>query len=268
MIKKNILIGIYGFALGFFLSFFISPIRAYYYEYTNLSLIDSIEKEYLSSTLKIRQKYTLYSDIGTSKLINEGGSGFVFMKEDSRYYALTANHVIEALVGADTFEIIVQGYQDDDFDMNDVGSQVDYYNRFSKAKVEYTDPTYDLAIISFEYSKNLKLLEFANDNPNFFDKQLLLSNPVSERNSITIGRVSSLSLNKFDSEGSNELIFDVYNLTAKSEEGSSGGPILNKDYQVVGVLIGGGENIIGQFKYAKALPVESINQFINDWRNQ
>jgi hypothetical protein len=42
---------------------------------------------------------------------------------------------------------------------------------------------------------------------------------------------------------------------------------MNKDFQIVGINLGGATNLFGNFGYGMAMPSDKINDFIVKWNN-
>jgi S1-C subfamily serine protease len=59
--------------------------------------------------------------------------------------------------------------------------------------------------------------------------------------------------------------YNIIQHSAKSSIGFSGGALLNKDMEIVGISLGAGENIFHQFKVGKAMPCDKILDFLAAW---
>ncbi len=142
------------------------------------------------------------------------GSGFVGWTDGSGTYLVTANHVIEGQLGT--------------------GVQILRKDSQWNGEVSAVDPKHDLAVIRMEghpagavplWQKPRRTL------PKTGDQLLLVGSPYGLYGTVTTGIVSRVS-------------WKVIQTDAAANPGNSGGPALDKQGHVVGVLVaGGGENI-------------------------
>lgn len=101
-----------------------------------------------------------------------GSSGVVFASDEDRYYALTAYHVVKDF---DTVEYIIVPYGVPTIEKYRENSDTHisngmYYEQFSRAKVEFADESYDLAVISFESDEEINVLQLSETNPKYNEK--------------------------------------------------------------------------------------------------
>ena len=142
------------------------------------------------------------------------GSGFIAWRDANGSYLLTANHVVEGQVsGAVT---------------------VSRKGGSWSGEIDAVDPKHDLAVIriSAKPAGALPLWQSARTQPpRAGDQLLLLGSPYGLYGTVTTGIVSRVTSNAIQTD-------------AAANPGNSGGPALDKNGNVVGVLVaGGGENI-------------------------
>jgi S1-C subfamily serine protease len=234
--------------------------------YTELS--DRISEEILLANIKIIQK----TDKGESLTsYSTGFDGVIFKRTGNKYYALTAYHALGSLSNT---RFITLAYNDQTHReyISAGGTYVgleEYYKQFPIATVEYYDKQYDLAILSFESKSNFKTLDILDVAPKYGDKVVVISSPYGEkRNMITYGKITSRSPVKFnDKTGYDNDEHKMVKHSAYINKGSSGSVVMNKDFQIVGINLGGGTNLFGSFGYGIAMPSDKINDFIVKWNN-
>jgi S1-C subfamily serine protease len=234
--------------------------------------IQNIGQNALSANVMIIKENYKKEENLSSNSISAGASGAIFRKEENKYFALTAAHVIENREDSDRIAIIVMGYNDLDFkDYLNSGGEFrgisNYYKQFPKGEVEYYNEKYDLAIVSFYSDKNYKVLTISDKSSEYGDKVGAISNPHGKRNNITAGKVVSRKPKAFGDE-SGEMQFPVIRHTAMISEGSSGSALLNKDFEIVGINLGGNENLFRQYISGMAMPSDKILDFISEWENK
>ena len=94
-----------------------------------------------------------------------------------------------------------------------------------------------------------------------------MSNQNGERNMVTAGKISSRKPSPFgDEEG--KLQYPIIKHTALISGGSSGSALLNENLEIVGINLGGKENIFHSFIAGMAMPSDRIRTFMDEWKNQ
>lgn len=155
------------------------------------------------------QKVTV--EVGTSN-----GSGFVFMADDTSYYAITNYHVINPKTYTPIYEI--KAYGDD---------------AYHTAEVIAYDSNLDLAVVAFEkgHRTSVELLDIETRLYTRFEvgeMVLAVGNPLSLENNVTFGEIISLrSIDNVD--------YKVIYHNAMIKEGSSGGALVDVDGHLLGV---------------------------------
>ncbi|MFP4478790.1 MAG: S1C family serine protease [Candidatus Izemoplasmatales bacterium] len=146
----------------------------------------------------------------------KSGSGFVFMEDETHYYAITNEHVIDGDGRPTTFEI--KTYED---------------NEPQSATVILSSETLDLAVIKFE-KNNRTQVEMINITQRldyrFKSDELVLAigNPLSLSNTVSFGRYEGITQIE-------NVEFIVIRHSAEIHNGSSGGALVDVDGNLIGV---------------------------------
>ena len=228
-------------------------------------LESKIDENVMSANIAIVAVSEKQSDNMTSTSYAQGSSGVIFLREGGRYYAITANHVIAK---ADLRFIIIPygtpSYKEYRNANENVGLS-SYYNQFPKARIEYVDEKYDLAVISFEDDSELSVLNISESPPEHGSRIALIGNPDGEKFVQNFGEITSRGVVSFvtdDAFSENQVLLH----SAFSDHGSSGCVVLNEDMQIAGIEIGGGEDFQGRFRYGAMIPCDQIQEFIKEWQ--
>lgn len=188
------------------------------YDLTSLNnKITSIVSNYKESIIGVSNYQEVYDFFGRKSIQESGvGTGFVFKKEikssTNQYYALTNYHVIE--------------------NNKYIKAYFGYTKEYIDAKVVCSDENYDLAVISFSTEKDLKLLEFSeNDSVTTGDFAIAIGNANGYQyfGTTTFGIISYVN-RELEGETSVYLQHDV-----AINPGNSGGPLLDVDGKVIGI---------------------------------
>ena len=252
-------------------SIFLPSIKSFYNQAMNREFIENVESNALSANIKIVQLKYKNDENSSSTAVSAGASGVIIRKEGNRYFALTANHVISELSDVDKTQIVVMGYDDLDFkDSLNMGGEfkgiANYYMQFSKVTVEYTSAKYDLALISFMSDKVYTALSLAEDIPKNGDKVASMSNPYGKRNIITAGKIGSEKFWVYEDEAG-KIKYPIIKHSAIISGGSSGSALINEDLRIVGINLGGNENLFHQFTSGMAMPNYQIHDFLEESEN-
>ena len=127
-----------------------------------------------------------------------------------------------------------------------------YYEQFPEAEIEYSNDKYDLAIISFKTNENYTVLPISTEIPKYGDIVAAVGTHNGERNIVTAGKISSRKPSPFgDDEGKHQ--YHIIKHTALLSAGSSGSALLNKNLEIIGINLGGKENIFHVFTFVVRL---------------
>ena len=186
---------------------------------------------------------------GNGNVISQG-SGVVYDKKDEYYYVLTNNHVISEAESNSNGKIYVY----------------DAYGYEYAAEFIRADASYDLAILKIKEIKDVSLgkAKIKSETPGINETVVSITSPKGQINAIEIGQVAAVK--SVTQEGSqtdeSKVTFDVMWLTAYSNNGSSGGAILDTDMNLVGIVYGVATTSSGSFGYTFAIPGEKISEFL------
>lgn len=180
------------------------------------------------------------------------GSGTIVYEDSEYYYLLTNNHVV--YYEGDTRNLL---YKVTDAYMNT------YYAKLIKASIEY-----DLAYLKIAKRENrLHVFEF-EAQVNLNDICIAIGDPKGQSRVYTLGRITDYSpFTPIDDEESlkkSNVKFDVYTHSARINNGSSGGALLNEDLKLIGINFAsavGSES--EEFIKGYAIPINKAIEFIN-----
>ena len=174
------------------------------------------------------------------------GSGVVYFKTDeekgSTYYLLTNNHVVAS--GA-------------------LYAVKDCYGGEFSATLIKSDPNYDLAILKFNSLESYKILNFVQSDVVYGDNIISVGTPNGQINAVTLGKVKAYSYVTVDGNDPDSTVnFKVIEHDAPIYNGSSGGVLLNYNYEICGINYAmHAEN--EQFKTGYAVSASKVLEFIN-----
>ena len=219
-------------------------------------ITNTISTDIIKGVVKITNKcYNTFLGFETS-LATSQGSGFCFHIQDGYYYVLTNCHVAKKISGYDNQKYTIEDYQGHTY------QGYLYHNPYSF--VDAIAAKYDLACLWFKPSStNVKKLPLATENPKQNDDIVLLGAPKGQENAITYGVVQSYKTVKLSdtSTSQSNVTFDVIVSSAFSDKGSSGGPALNSNLQVVGVCYAG--NSTNTLSYS--IPILKVREFLTNY---
>lgn len=208
------------------------------------SLLRNVSKEASLFNVKIKAES---SSIFSSSFSQ--GSGFIYKYQSGYYYVLTNYHVVESSNGAFGAYYV--------YDV--------YGNEYRALKLA-GDPAYDLAVLRFAAKPETELAVAKIDDriPSNTEKLICISSPNGRFNSITLGEAARYEKAAVESESSaSNISFDVLWLDCYAEHGSSGGAILDTDFDVVAITYAVASDKFGNFKYSLAVPAAKIIEFLN-----
>jgi len=233
----------------------------------NKELSEKIKSEALSANIYIVkvEKSEGYNTTSTSYSV--GSSGVIIGRKEDRCYALTAEHVISDWKNENINYLVMDH---NDMSMSDYLnsgeefiSNEGYYSKFPSLVVEYADESFDLALISFVSDKDYICLDLADQEPKFGDVVATLSNKEGERNIVSSGIITRPNP-KLTGISDNNISNLVIRHNAHLAPGSSGSALVNEDLEIVGINLGGYENIFRRFISGMTMPAESVKEFLID----
>lgn len=176
------------------------------------------------------------------------GSGVIYELKGDNYYVLTNNHVIEGS--------IISSYY-----------IYDCYGNCYKAKVVKYSYTADLAVLSFTAKKGVELqvASFAEKECQVGDLVIAIGSPAGIFNTVTVGKVTEFKKVDVENETEDYVDFPVICHTALISGGSSGGVLLNKNFEIVGINFAGGiDDDSEEFVEGYAIPLDNIYSFLEE----
>ena len=176
------------------------------------------------------------------------GSAAIIKKSGNTCYALTNNHVVEAEGGALSTTVIA----------------ADVYGNEVLAEVLYKSAEYDLAIIRFEAKASLTALSIKAAAPEKNAPIITLGNPNGLINAVTYGNIVDYEAVSEDSQTTTSKVsFPVLWHTADMDHGSSGGALLDLDFNIIGINYAVSFDSEENFAYGFAVPAEKILEFLD-----
>ena len=231
------------------------------YELDAVKITNEISLNTIKSIVKIYNKsYNTFLGITTSYSISQG-SGFCFRSQSGYYYILTNCHVAKKNPDYSKQEITVEDYRGNTY--------TGYIYKNSNKSYDAISANYDLACIYFKSSStNVKALNFGSSDPTKYDDIISLGAPHNQTNFITYGKVNNyraITLNNTSTSMSN-VKFNVIEHTAYIDGGSSGGPLLNTNLQVIGVNYAGtSKTANATYYYSYSIPVSKVQEFLRQY---
>lgn len=177
------------------------------------------------------------------------GSGVIYELNDNNYYVLTNNHVIESSGMKSLYEIY------------------DCYGNYYEAKVVKYSYTADLAVLSFTAKKGIELqvASFSEKECKVGDVVIAIGSPAGIFNTVTVGKVTEFKKVDVKNETEDYVDFPIICHTALISGGSSGGVLLNKNFEIVGINFAGEINDDSEeFVEGYAIPLDNIYSFLEE----
>ncbi|MGM9664939.1 MAG: trypsin-like peptidase domain-containing protein, partial [Eubacteriales bacterium] len=216
-------------------------------------ITNKISQDTMKSLVKVYNENYNMTIFGSEKF---QGSGFCFHIQGEYYYVITNCHVV-----ADDPSYSKQSFTIEDYQGNVYTAHL--YKNPNKQDSAIS-PEYDLACLWFKAtSTNVKELSIVSENPEVGEDVISLGAPKDQSNSITYGQISEYRKITLEdtSEDLSNVTFEVIHHDALINNGSSGGPILNADLNVVGVNYAGAS----QTGEGYAIPAEKLIEFLNTY---
>ena len=185
------------------------------------------------------------------------GSGFIYKIEGGRAYVLTNCHVAYAPSALQS--LIVTDFQGEAHEAV-IHRKTPYSEKAISAE-------YDLAILSFPYKGTaLSSLPFAKEDPITSEEVISLGSPKNQSHAITFGEVLDFRYAELPDSTAEEsnVTFKIIFHTAAIANGSSGGPLLNGNLELVGVNYAGLAPTEGEtFGKGCAVPLSKVLEFLS-----
>ncbi len=213
------------------------------------SALSEIFSEHIKATVGIKVEHKKGGLIITSSH-SVAGSGVIFDEDGKNYYILTNDHVTESVSGYPSKAVTV----------------IDCYGTEYPATVIASDPSLDLSLISIEKTQTpLKVLQFAENAPEAGDVVVAIGQPNGIDNSVTFGAMTKLDKLAEDAQGRLEI--PVIWHDAPMDHGSSGGVLLNGDFEIIGINYAiGTSKEDGKFLCGLAVPYDKVLKFTEKYK--
>ena len=217
-----------------------------YEEIINIISTDTIKS---NVTIKVKH-YNTFLGIETESTSYQGsGVIYKYYQEYSgeyTYYVLTNYHVVERNNKYDKYEITIEDYQ---------GQIYEAYKRQTKY-----DQDYDLSVLNFTASKKLNFVQMAGSNPKANNKVISIGQPKGQTNSITMGECLKYTSIKLTNGFAPS--FKVIEHNSPTNNGSSGGAIIDINQNLIGINFAGTYDKNGKFINGYSIPIETIKEYL------
>ena len=181
---------------------------------------------------------------------SKGGTGVIFYEDEFFYYYITNNHVTYIEDGFN--HVSYEGY--------------DCYCEKYESTLLFNDANYDLSILKMKKgTKSLHVFKRAQTNPSPEDIIISMGHPNNVINVVTIGYIENyqgLTIVDGDPVLSN-VTFPIIKHNAPTDSGSSGGALINLNYELVGINYACLEKD-DKFIASYSVPIEKVNEFLNN----
>lgn len=182
------------------------------------------------------------------------GSGFIFRIKNGNGYVITNLHVISKSHAHQ--KLSVTDYQGNVY-------PAEIYSNPKALRQPACAPEHDLAFLCFKSpSPNLTSITPAAENAVIGTDVISLGTPKNQANAITYGKVVDYVFDDFPDPILPHMTTARHMMqhTASITNGSSGGPVLNADLQVVGINMGAFTN-----STIAAIPIEQLKEFLKTY---
>ncbi len=209
--------------------------------------IQSVKDQVLSANITVK---ATSKKIGANSYVSTG-SGVIFHETDNYYYFLTNNHVTAMASGYTSVSYTVMDYS---------------FKYYYDVTVLHQEANYDLSVGRFKKdTTDLEVIEMENSNPKSGDAVIAIGQPLGVTNTVSLGKVNAyVNVSTSDPTTSN-IKFPVIQHTAYTNNGSSGGAILNEDLKLIAVAYAGSTDDNGNFVFSYAVPIEKVHEFLNQY---
>ena len=209
-----------------------------------LILSKNIDKENTKDFEKISSSVvSVHSYSGHT--LDRQGSGFIYKVNKDNAYILTNNHVVE---NSTNYKVYISE------------------NESITAHLLGYDKYLDVAVLSIE-NNGYKALKLNNKNElNIGDVVYTMGTPINNEffNSTSSGIVSNPSRLRIEENSNEQILMDMIQSNMVTSPGNSGGPLLNKDLEVIGICTSNIDtnNHINGITYA--VPINHVINKLNE----
>ena len=229
------------------------------------SAINEVTMNYLHGIFTVKVEYIKenklwFIDLGDEVVATSQGSAVSIGSSMLGFCFLTNSHVVNTT----TYE----------YDKRSIKIE-DAWGKTYSVSVVQVDPSYDLALLQCDIFSNASLKEknipyftLASEDPKNNDPVIALGTPKGQKNAITSGKIQSydtITLTPQNKKTSN-VTFPVIVHNAYIGSGSSGGALINSNYELVGINYAARENKDSEFSgRCYSIPVSKIKEFFDKY---
>ncbi len=221
------------------------------WRYDYESALEIIFSEHIKAAvgITVEHRKTGFSFSVATQVVS--GSGVIFDEDINYYYILSNNHVTEAQSGFSSRTISV----------------IDCYGKEHNATLLAAEAEYDLSLIRIPKTETpLEKLSFADKSPGIGDVVAAIGQPGGIDNSVTFGEMTKLEMLSGDNP-KEALPFPVIWHDASVDHGSSGGVLLNGNFEIIGINYAvGTSKTDGKFLCGLAVPLDKVREFVEKYK--
>lgn len=187
--------------------------------------------------------YESSSFLGFSRNVGHLGTGIVIGYDENYYYILTCNHVIYTVNKSDGYYV------------NDrLGNK-------AEAKIIKHSANYDLALLRVSKDIEVNIITLANENIEIDEYVKAVDNYFVITEGVVEDYVKGMNLQ--GATLNTNVRFDVIQANCHTHPGSSGGPLLNENNQLVGIVYAEYKDEFNNWVCCYSIPLEKVKQFLN-----
>jgi len=214
-------------------------------------ILNTVSSDIMKANVKLSVVHYSRGSVAYYPKASSTGSGVIYKKSGNYYFLLTNNHVVKTA--------------DNEIEKTTV-TVIDCYGNATEGEVMYSSSEYDLAVVRFLSEKQLKDIEISQRMPDENEPVIAIGSPKGQYNSVTVGNVKDFAeVTLEDSKELSEVTFPVLWHTAKCDNGSSGGALLDMSLKIIGVNFATAENSDGSFAFGFAVSGEKLLAFLREY---
>lgn len=214
-------------------------------------ILNAVSSDVMKANVKLSVVHYSRGSVAYYPMANSTGSGIIYKKSGNYYFLLTNNHVVK------TADTAVE---------KTVVTVIDCYGNATEGEVMYSSAEYDLAVVRFLSEKQLDEIEISQRMPDENEPIIAIGSPKGQYNSVTVGNVKDFAtVTLEDSKELSAVTFPVIWHTAKCDNGSSGGALLDVSLKIIGVNFATAEDSNGGFKFGFAVSGEKLLAFLREY---
>lgn len=222
-------------------------------------LINTITTDTIKACVKITttEYNSIYPPTPTKSSI---GSGVIFkvteLSNAYHYYVLTNYHVAELSGNNPYYKYKITDYKGEEY----AALTPSWLN---DATMEDLCKEHDLAVLEFETTEVLNVIEMETENPTINETIISIGQPNGQPNAITFGAIE-----KYDDISIGDTFKPSFKVIAHNspiDHGNSGGAILDTSLNLVGINFAGFQGENENFVNGYGIPIEIVRKFLSDF---